>query len=350
MNLLRLWISTDAWKALWVAIRRSRRDSRARKNLLRLLSSLLFVALYLSWYFFYFRGLLTTDRLTGLTALGVLFFMVFLITYSAAQQKWEKWKQDRDDPAVEPNVKIALHREACLLAILLERLGSEIGMEKEIPPEIEVITRRVQLELLNTLHLRDNLDPFLLDVLLAPDGHWPQELKSRAHNAWECLAVLRWALGLGELRPLTSDPKYGYDCSQSVLAVKNSSKLNVLAAWDIRPARNETDIFFSRCWSELIARREISETSDQDVAQALEKRSRIEAEGYAADYLIGSQTIPELPSPFLWVAVIRAYNRWQMLSVLIEITSGEKPVSVLRSLLAQFFSISRSDETKTIED
>jgi len=346
-NLIRLWISSQGWKALWVAIRRSRRDSRARKNLLRLVVSLVAAALYICWYFFYFRGLLSTDRITGLIALGVLIWMVMLMAYSAAQLKWEKWKLERDDPAVKPEIKVALHREACLLAILLERLGSEIAMEKELPQEIEIITRRVQLERLDELGLRESLDPFLLDVLLAPDGHWPQELKSRARNAWECLAVLRWALGLGELRSLASEPSYGYDCSQSVLAVKDPAKLNVLASWDIRPERNATDIFFARCWSELTARREISETSDEDVAQAIDRRSSIEAEGYTADYLIGAKTVPELPSHTLWMAVIRAYNRWQMLCLLIGITSGETTPSELRPLLAQFFSITPVEEMKT---
>lgn len=178
MNLIRQWISSHGWKALWVAIRRSRRDSRARKNLLRLVVSLAAAALYVCWYFFYFRGLLAADKATGLLSLGVLIWMVSLMAYSAVQLKWEKWKLDKDDPPVTPGIKIALHQEACLLAILLERLGSEIAMEKELPPEIEIITRRVQLEKLDALGLRENLDPFLLDVLLAPDGHWPRELKA----------------------------------------------------------------------------------------------------------------------------------------------------------------------------
>lgn len=347
MNLIRIWISSHGWKALWVAIRRSRHDPHARKNLLRLLFSLLAAGLYVGWYVFYFRGLLGTDKITGLIAIGVVIGMVLLLAYSTMQQRWEKWKVDKDDPAVTSEIKIALHREACLLAILLDRLGSEIGMEKELPPSIEVITRRVQLEQLNALGLRDDLNPFLLDVLLAPDGHWTQELKRRAGNSWECLAVLIWALGIGELRPLSSGPKYDYGCLRRVLEVKEATKLNALAAWDLRPERNKTDVFFTRCWSELTARREIVETSDEDVAEAIEKRSRIEADGYTADYLIGAQTISELSSPILWMLVIRAYNRWQTLCLIIDIISGEKPASEMRILLEQFFSVSHTEEAKT---
>jgi hypothetical protein len=344
MSLFGPWISSRGWKALWVAIRRSHRDAHARKNLLQLAFSLVVALLYLCWYFFYFRGLLGTDRITGITSLGVLIGAILLMTYGTVQEKWEKRKLEQDDPAVKVDLRISLHREACLWALLLERLGSEIGMEKEHPANIEIITRRVQLEKLEALGLRDDLDPFLLDVLLAPDGHWQRELKIRAQNAWECLSSFRWVLGLGELRPLVSEAKYSYVDTQSVLGVKDPAKLYVMPAWDVRPARNETDIFFSRCWSELIARGEISDTSEQDVAQALHKRSSILAEGYTADYLIGTQTIPELPSPILWSAVIRAYNRWQVLSLLVEVISGEVPVSELRTLLAQFFSVSSTEE------
>ena len=70
---------------------------------------------------------------------------------------------------------------------------------------------------------------------------------------WGCLAALRWVVGMAELRGLTLNPKYNISDARSVIDVKKPENLNVLPAWDIRPARDAADLFFSRCWAELTA-------------------------------------------------------------------------------------------------
>jgi hypothetical protein len=77
---------------------------------------------------------------------------------------------------------------------------------------------------------------------------------------------------------------------------------------------------------------------EKDVAHALEARAAIQAEGYTADYLIGTRTIPELKDDLLWQITLRAYNRWQTLSLLVDVMSEEKPAIELRTLYAGFFA------------
>jgi hypothetical protein len=325
---------------MWIALRRAPRDHHARRNLLRLSLSCLPCFAYIGWYVFFIHGALADLGREGLLVMGCsVGFTVLLTLIIAYRQRSEDRAFDRDNPAVAKEIKLGIYRETCLMATLLERLGSEVGMEKELPASITVITRRVLLDRLAQLKLRDDLEPWLLDILLAPDGHWPSELKAHAMPAWECLAALRWVLGLAELRDLTLQPKYNISDARSIIDVKKPERLKVLPSWDIRPARDAADLFFSRCWAELTARRELDNLSEEDVSKALEAREAIQAEGYSGDYIVGAMTVSELPSPTLWFLTVRAYNRWRTLALIVDVTSSEKSITKLRSLFAQFFTL-----------
>ena len=319
----------------------------AQQNLLLLLASGVPIFVLIAWYAFFILDAISDLGWHGILvmlvggAIPAIFVIIFIV-----RQKLEQRAYDKTKPAVASNLKLSLYRETCLLATLLERLASEVAMEKELPPEIRVITRRVLLDRLASLNLREGLEPWLLDILLAPDGHWPADLKVRASHAWECLSVLRWALGLADLPAPATDPKYTIADARSLFNLAHPEKCAVLPAWDIRPSRNATSLFFNRCWSELTARRELSGVEEKDVAHALEARAAIQAEGYTADYIIGTLTIAELKDDLLWQVTLRAYNRWQTLSLLVEVMSEEKPAIELRTLYAGFFAAStQSAET-----
>lgn len=351
MNPYKFWLGGRGWKALWIALRRAPRDAHARRNILRLLASFIPLLVLVGWYAFFIHGTVSDLGWGGLIPGAVGFLLSIGIGFIIVlRQKLQERAYERDNPAVSSILKVALYRETCLLATLLERLGSEAAMEKELPPEITVITRRVLLDRLTDLNLRENLEPWLLDILLVPDGHWPVDLKQRAFPAWECFVVLRWVLGIGDLPGLTETPKYTLDDAQSLFKIEHPEKCAVLPAWDIRPARNQTDTFFSRCWSELIARRQLSGIDEKDVARALQARESIQSDGYTADYLIGARTIPELEDALLWQITVRAYNRWQILALLVDIVSEEKPVGELRTLFARFFAPHEEGKSGVLED
>jgi hypothetical protein len=255
-----------------------------------------------------------------------------------ARQNAEQRAIDRDLPAVSSDLRRALFCEARLLAIMLERLGSESYLEKEVPPEITVVTRRVLLDRLAALDLHDNLEPWMLDLLLAPDGHWTTEQKQRATPAWECLAALQWILGLSELRSLTDSPKYSVANARSLFDVKQPKKLKALASWDLRPARDGANRFLQRCWAELLARRAIGNAPEQDVENALAMRTKIQDAGYTGDYLVGARTISELDTPLLFLMARRAYTRWQFLTLLVDVLGGEKNMGEVRKFLGQYFA------------
>jgi len=251
---------------------------------------------------------------------------------------WRARSLDRSMPAVERELKIALHREMCLLATLMDRFSSELFLEKELPPDIRVVTRRVLLDRLRDIGLRDELDGPFLDILLAPDGHWTVEQKSRARHAVECFSVLRWVLGLGELRGLTVDPKYDLRTTAAVLAVREPERLLVRPSWDLRLARDSTDLFLTRCWIELLARKAVMAFSEEDVEKAIRALTLIKEEGSQHDYLVGTHTISEIETPGVGFLFNRALVRFRLLSLLVEINAGREPVHELRAFVAQIFS------------
>jgi hypothetical protein len=334
------WWSPKLWKALWIALRRSHRDPKARRNLLRIVAYLVIV---FGWIIFnlaniYHYDLFDVGRTLGIILLFVAAVAGVILAFNAIRERIDRKATERNSPAVSPELKLAIFRETCLLATLLERLGSEGALEKVIPPEIEVITRRVLLDRLAALDLRDNLEPWLLDLLLAPDGHWTVEQKRRAIPAWECLAVLRSVLGLGELRPLTGDPRYNIEDARSVFAVRQANELAVLPSWELRAPRDQANNFFQRCWMELVARDAVEGAGQENVERALKVRSNIQQAGYTGDYLVGAYTIAELPLPLLWQMTTRAYNRRGLLALLVEITSGDAPPDRIRQFLSRFFA------------
>jgi hypothetical protein len=235
----------------------------------------------------------------------------------------------------------------------MERLASETAMEKEIPPEIEIITRRVLLDRLAARGLREGLDGGLLDLLLAPDGHWTTAQKQRASEAWECLYVFRWVLGLGELPDLSQNPRYSAADTGSVFEVKEPEKLAVLPSWDIRPARNGAYNYLNRCWAELVSRRAIKSAQEEDVERALGFREEIKKAGYTGDFLIEHETIAEAETPLLFLICRRAFHRWQMLALMVDVMAGDAPTEKLREHFAQYFAPekdSASEDTDQAEN
>jgi hypothetical protein len=332
-------LNPQTLRALWIALRRAPRDSHARKIFLRLSFSFALIAAFIGTYVYMLHGFSSEYGLGQTVLVLIPGAIVFLIVAAVTvKQRLDEQAQERDSPWVPQALKLALYREACLLAILLERLGSEAALEKEVPPGVNVITRRVLLDRLASVGLRENLDPWLLDLLLAPDGHWTAEQKRRATPAWECLAVLRWTLGIGVLRGLTINPRYNISDARSLFSIKKPTGLNVLPPWELRPARDAARVFFQRCWLELLARNQVSKAAEEDIARALEVREEIQEAGYTGDYLVGAQTVPELDTQLLWFVTLRAWNRAEVLTLLVDLTAGDAPPEKLRRFLAHYFA------------
>ena len=104
-------LGPERWKALWVALRRSPRDPHARRRVLRILSSLLVIPLWLGWYAFFFHGFISEEGSSGI--LVVVFTVLFVVLVSfliAFKQRRDDRAQELSDPAVAPGLKVSLFR------------------------------------------------------------------------------------------------------------------------------------------------------------------------------------------------------------------------------------------------
>src|SRR6185312_15733138 len=108
-----VWFKPKTWRAFWIAIRRAPRDRHARFNLLRFILSLILFALWLTYYVYVFHGYSLSFGRTGDAVMSVLLVaIIFLAIVPAINDRLEKRAQERASPAVNPELKKALYREA----------------------------------------------------------------------------------------------------------------------------------------------------------------------------------------------------------------------------------------------
>lgn len=267
---------------------------------------------------------------------------LFAVIYFCAKlvirfyRRREEAELEQTSPGVSSEVKSTVLTESILIAILLERLESEQFLKaKELPPNIEITTRRVHLEWLSKVCIRDCLEPWLNDVLLAPDGYWTPDQMDRVAMIWEYFEAMRWVMGFGALRPLAQRPKFGGMYALPLVDVKDPSKLRFLPPWEVRPARDEADAFNLRCWYELVARGEMKEATVDDMREALEVRDTVVKNCYQNEYQVGSSYLPFVPSATIAVHMNSAARRGQALALLVEVLGGDAPTSSLRAFLRE---------------
>lgn len=337
----------QTWSELWIAVRRANRDRRARKFLISVLALIVLFGGWIVLEFSLFRGFFTNAEgrfdPTGLVIACALLAgagLVFLI---------HRWTEQRDvtfslsekTPAVSTEIIFEIQREAYLLAVLLHRIGSERMMEKELPPQIEVVTRRIHREKLQTAGLWENIPSAMRNLLLLPDGHWSGEQKSNVELCWEYLIVLRWVLRFDDtLRPLSQETRYDWKMVRELFDNNLTPlKAETLASWDMRPERDRADHYFWRYWTEAIARDLVqSEVASKYGDEARRIKAEIDEDGSSSDLLVGAQTVSELKDADLRMMLGCAYRRWQILDLLVPVLSGEKAVSSIRALWTEAIS------------
>ncbi len=328
----------QTWRELWVAIRRLRRDARARAFVLRFIG-LVIAAVYGIVLVLALAANLLGDKCFTATAaiVSICIFAVFLV------HKWGERQEARSTPlAVAPAVQQEMHREAFLLAILLNRAGSERMMEKELPPDIEIVTRRFQREQLVRHGLWDDLSSPMKDLLLLPNGHWSQEQKSTAESCWEFFIVLRWVMRLDDsLRSLDRTPSYDLVKTRDIIARYEALKPGeTLAPRDLRPVRDQAYLHFGRLWTEVVARGLVEEGIEPDHReQAVRAKGEIDVDGGSNDLLIDAQTVSELSNSSLWFLLRAAIRRWEIVNFLIPWLSEDQPNDQLRLFWSKAISV-----------
>lgn len=271
------------------------------------------------------EGVLLTGAIAGTVLLGNRWLALL---------RHRSRNQDAVDSVASAANMSGLFSEAFVLAAALLRV-SQVGLAKQSdagPP----LTRRKILDRVNSLKVESSLERWLLEVLLAPEGSWPDGLQADLLSGWECVATLHWAMGLDQLDALFSNPKYRFTDTPRVLNVRHPNSLQVRPLSVIRPARDDAEFVYSVCYWELAARGELDSLTGDEISTALKVREHIQAIDRKRRIRIGAKTLVDSPSSSLWVVMARASVRLNTLKLIDQILSGEKSTREIRSLYGQF--------------
>lgn len=255
----RTLVRGETWRASLAALRRAHKDKRARQQLARTLYLLLvpvsvlaiFVMLVLG------KGGAAGFALAWGVALSVEFFSHVRFGKRGRRRRPETAQQSRDgaEPVAKtPELRRELGELGLLHAVLADRAGSERFVKtKELPEGVEVVTRRRHLDLLRSFGVYDRLGAVERDLVLLPDGHWPEVSVNEGSLALEPLRVLRWILRIDPFLPvvgatLAADYRLaGTLIAEPELAFAGDAWIRME---DLETALDAARSYFYRCWAE----------------------------------------------------------------------------------------------------
>ncbi len=312
------------WKAYWIALRRMHRDPAALRLGLRVTAYFIYLAVYLGWIA---RGVLATHDGETYFILGFGAALGGGALLLVSIWNWKDAWLTRREAAKTVNVAVRdqLRLEAFAIAMLLHRASSEQMVQtKTLPPGIEVITRRSQLDRLRALGLMTSFPEHVRSLLLLPDGHWtPQQINASWFSV-EALRCLRWVLCLDSALLSLGDVVDSNAKDLNTLLDKPERILKaqrLLDPWDIRVERNIADAVFSRCYVEQLSRGKIPAENEEQRSLALEiQEAAIDAPH--EDYLVGSRTVIELSDDAARDLSMTAYRRHSCLLQIMDLLDG----------------------------
>lgn len=253
----------STWYEAWLNLRRIHKDRRARRHLFRLLL-LVFYPLFLVLYILF------------VLASGAFPMVAVFLVLAIPVVWWIRQRAKRDaplhitpqsdpippppplTPEAEASLREYLARLAILHAVLLDRAGSESFLRnQELPPGVEIVSRRTHIDLLRDINLWDDLAPSEREAIMMPDGHWEPERIHQINFGMETLRLLRWILRIDFFLPAVGrQPKGDYALAHDLVnAPKKALQAKQIIPLDtLQLALNAAEQYYLRCLAETIHR------------------------------------------------------------------------------------------------
>ena len=326
-------------EACWIALRRSKRDRRARGLLLRIVGVLVGLLVYVT-----FLVILIRDAHMSLWAIPSYLFIygcavLILLALRRSYRRQDAFFQHSllaapsraegasTSEAVQTTVHQCLVEQTIITAALLARAASEyLFKSNEIPDGVTIVTRRALIENLRKEELWDKLTVEEGDLLRIPDGEWSSEQVHQMAQWCEHLRLLRWVLRIdAQITPLAHFPKT--DVSLSGEIVKHGKALftgkKLLESWDIRVERNIAREYLLRCLIERQSRGSIH--APPEFAEWA-VQARVKMAGPSEDMLAGVKEVGELDNNELTFLQLIAAARENFSDYLIDQVTADHPV------------------------
>jgi hypothetical protein len=319
------------WSEAWVQISRFHKDKRARRYTLgiaALLTAPLILLVYLGWV---------------IGSGGVL-----LVPFVIPVLWWRSRRERENAPLhiVQPSAPlvIALSDEAArelltyfrdltlVYAVTINRANSEAFLkQKELPEGVEVISRRVLLDMLRSRRLWDRISSYDREAMMIADGHWDWETINHAVSKTEELRLLRWLLGVDPYLPavgqqLDMPARLAFDITN---APEKLLKTKLRDLSDLRIAQNTANVYFLRCIAEGVSRGIFAAPTEEIRTWATEASDTLGGD-HNEDLLLGRELVSEADDDLLMRGFERSRQRDNFLKWLISIfETGVVPDSIL---------------------
>ena len=314
------------WEEAWMSLMRAHKDRRARKHLLRVLllaATPVLVVLWLMW----------------VIGSGALFLILILVPIWWWQLRRGSRAQE-SAPSILPQptarrelsteellpVREFLRQMAIVYAAMVDRAGTEGFLkQKELPENVEVIARRVYLDLLKREDLWDRLDRGDREAMMMPDGHWEWRQINAVAIGLEPLRLMRWMLRVDFYLPFIGQQLKG-DFSIAHELVKEPEKLAatdvMVSVTSVENAREAAMQYYLRGLAEEIHRgyREPVDEKQREWAQGVVDAL---AGKQHEDLVLGNELVSEAEKQQLEWATLLAYNRYHFLGWALRLMSGE---------------------------
>jgi hypothetical protein len=171
-------------------------------------------------------------------------------------------------PPVSPALRKEVADLALIHAVLADRAGSENFLQTKVLPEgVEVITRRLQLDILRERGLYDRLGSIERDLMLLPGGHWTNENIDCLALTLEPLRILRWVLRTDHYLPSVGDClilnyKLAHQTANDPASVYEGE--DFISIDTLNQAFREADYVMNRCFAEAVIRGLVELDDDEE--------------------------------------------------------------------------------------
>jgi len=338
LSFLQLFFSKRYWRqislgAFWrqaaFSLRRAHKDPRARKFLLRLILLLITPFLcvaYLAW-------LIGSG---GFWLLALAIPVVWWIRRNNRRNEPVHITLQPESPSAPlhedtPELRAYLARMGTLYAVMLDRAGSEVFLhEKELPLNVEIVSRRTHINLLRTTGIWDDMAAPEREAMMIADGHWPPELIARTNIGMEPLRLLRWILRVDFFLPLVGmESRPSYALAHEIVSEPGKFlDAKKLIDWNaLNTGRKAAQHYFYRCLAESISRGYYEAKDEKAKEWAVDLTRSLEGR-QGEDLLIGSKLVSEVGPDELSQAVMLARTRTNFLAWVERLFGGSAPLSL----------------------
>ncbi|MFC6646018.1 hypothetical protein ACFQBQ_10580 [Granulicella cerasi] len=214
----------------------------------------------------------------------------------------------------EPSAEVLRElREMCLVhAVFAERASSERFVQtKELPEGMEVITRRMHIDILREHGIYDRLRDNERTLLLMPQGHWPAHVINGCSMALEPLRLFRWVLRMDTyLETIGEHLEADYKLSRSIIDDPASVfvERGFVSADGLQTAIKAASHYGYRCWSECVYRGLETADNEEQTTQARDYALALHGKE-GEDFLLNNVIASRAPDADVQLATTLAYRR-----------------------------------------